>query len=110
MQAMYKQDPKFTADIVVNISVKDDNTIPNSKVKLRDDGEGDLKIWAVPNCLQVENRYLVSVDIGGKSTTSDYTVMTVIDRFGMIPTVNFHAFLVSFFNLNTSSLPNCLQV
>ena len=32
MQAMYKQDPKFTADIVVNISVKDDNTIPNSKV------------------------------------------------------------------------------
>ena len=87
MQAMYKQDPKFTADIVVNISVKDDNTIPNSKVKLRDDGEGDLKIWAVPNCLQVENRYLVSVDIGGKSATSDYTVMTVIDRFGMIPTV-----------------------
>ena len=33
MQAMYKQEPKFTADIVVNISVKDDNTIPNSKVR-----------------------------------------------------------------------------
>lgn len=88
LQAAYKKDPEYTADICIDISTKNDNTISNSKIKLRDDGEGDLKIWEVPTILQVENRYLVSVDIGGKSTTSDYTVMTVIDRFGMIPTIN----------------------
>lgn len=87
MQKAYKADPLYTADIVVNTSVKDESTLKKSKIELRTDGEGDLKIWAVPNCLQVENRYLVSVDIGGKSTSSDYTVMTVIDRFGLIPTI-----------------------
>ena len=87
LQKACKADPLYTADIVVNTSVKDESTIKKSKIELRTDGEGDLKIWAVPNCLQVENRYLVSVDIGGKSSSSDYTVMTVIDRFGLIPTI-----------------------
>ena len=87
LQKKYKREPLYTADIMVNTSVKDESTIAKSKIEIRTDGTGDLKIWAVPNVLQVENRYIVSVDIGGKSSTSDYTVMTVIDRFGMIPTI-----------------------
>lgn len=56
-------------------------------VKVRDDKTGEMKIWAMPNnnILQVVNRYVVSVDIGGSSSTSDYSVMTVIDRKGTIP-------------------------
>ena len=87
LQKKYKKAPMYTADIVVNTSHKNEETIKKSKIEIRTDGEGDLKIWAVPNCLKIENRYIVSVDIGGKSTTSDYTVMTVIDRFGLIPTI-----------------------
>jgi len=48
-----------------------------------DDGQA-LRIWQMPDCLKVDNRYVVSVDIGGRSKTSDFTVMTVIDRFGMM--------------------------
>ena len=48
-----------------------------------DDGQS-LRIWQMPDCLKVDNRYVVSVDIGGRSKTSDFTVMTVIDRFGMM--------------------------
>ena len=80
--------PKFLADIVTS-GKKSYDTIRNSKITIRDDGEGELKIWSLPNnqILRVSDRYVVSVDIGGKSSTSDYTVMTVIDRMGMMPSV-----------------------
>ena len=48
-----------------------------------DDGQA-LRIWQMPDCLKVEHRYVVSVDIGGRSQKSDFTVMTVIDRFPMM--------------------------
>ena len=86
LQKKYKREPIYTADIIIDGN-KNESSIEKSKISIRTDGDGDLKIWAVPNCLKVENRYLVSVDIGGKSSTSDYTVMTVIDRFGMLPTI-----------------------
>lgn len=48
-------------------------------------GDGEiLKIWRQRDCLKVANRYIVSVDIGGRGKNSDYTVMTVIDRFEMM--------------------------
>ena len=50
----------------------------------------ELKIWKAPNnhILKVRNRYVVALDIGGASPTSDYSVMTVIDRFGLVPGVD----------------------
>ena len=80
--------PKFLADIVTS-GKKSYNTIRDSKITIRDDGEGELKIWSLPNnqILRVSDRYVVSVDIGGKSSTSDYTVMTVLDRMGIMPSV-----------------------
>lgn len=48
-----------------------------------DDGQ-ILRIWYKPDILKVNNRYIVSVDIGGKGRNSDFTVMTVIDRFPMM--------------------------
>lgn len=61
----------------------------DADIRVRDDKQGELKVWADPNnhLLNVKNRYLVSVDIGGKSITSDYTVMTVFDLMGLCPEV-----------------------
>lgn len=43
-----------------------------------------LRIWQGPDALKVNDRYVVSVDIGGRSQKSDFTVMTVIDRFPLM--------------------------
>lgn len=49
-----------------------------------------LKIWTMPNdgidtdTERVANRFVVSVDIGGRSFRSDNSVISVFDRFGML--------------------------
>jgi hypothetical protein len=43
--------------------------------------EGNLWIWDFPDELKMSNRYIVVVDIGGKSDKADYSVITVLDRF-----------------------------
>ena len=54
-------------------------------LRLYEDTAGCLKIWERPNKLGIyRNRYLVSVDIGGKYATSDYSVITVFDRLGQM--------------------------
>ena len=80
--------PKYIADIVTT-GEKSTEAIKKAKITIREDGEGELKIWSLPNnkILRVADRYVVSVDIGGKSSTSDYTVMTVLDRMGMMPSM-----------------------
>ena len=85
LQEAYKKPPIHFADIVLS-GKKGREMINTSEIKFRPEREGEMKIWAVPNAnvLRVRNRYLVSVDIGGNSDKADYTVMTVIDRFGMI--------------------------
>lgn len=46
---------------------------------------GPLKIWDMPDPQnQMLNRYFVSVDIGGKYKTSDYSCITVLDRADMM--------------------------
>lgn len=49
-----------------------------------------LKIWTMPNdgidpdTERVTNRYVVTVDVGGRSYRSDNSVISVFDRFGML--------------------------
>lgn len=58
-------------------------------IKFKADEHGCMKIWALPNTsLPIKDRYIVSVDIGGRSRTSDYSVITVLDRIGMMSGVN----------------------
>ncbi len=46
-------------------------------------GAGDFKVWEAPATdARYANRYVVSVDIGGRSSKSDYSVIAVIDRMG----------------------------
>lgn len=46
--------------------------------------DGELKVWRMPgrDVCRWTDRYLVSVDIGGRHRNSDYSVVTVIDRMG----------------------------
>ena len=46
---------------------------------------GHLWIWAFPDrSITVKNRYVVPVDIGGKSKGADWSVIRVIDKYWMI--------------------------
>lgn len=82
MSAKYKKAPIFVGNIMGD-DEKGVDALKNVRLVDRIDDGQILKIWQKPDCLQVENRYVVSVDIGGRSRTSDYTVITVIDRFLM---------------------------
>lgn len=47
------------------------------------DSKGCLKVWSFPDrSRRIVDRYVVAVDIGGRSTASDFSVIAVIDRCG----------------------------
>lgn len=46
---------------------------------------GTLWLWQMPDKIKrIENRYVVSMDIGGRSDSADWTVISVIDRYMML--------------------------
>ena len=46
---------------------------------------GCFKIWTRPDTsIKVARRYIVSVDVGGRSAKADYSVITVLDRYWML--------------------------
>lgn len=49
-------------------------------VRFRADSQGALKIWRMPDTRNFDGRYLVVVDVGGRSIGSDWSVAVVIDR------------------------------
>lgn len=54
-------------------------------LRLYESEAGELQIWQQPEDVgKYRNRYLVSVDIGGKYASSDYSVITVFDRLDML--------------------------
>ncbi len=78
-----KKEPMYIGNIVSDYE-KGEKAIETARfVETVGDGQV-LRVWEMPNCLKVSDRYVVSVDIGGRSQTSDFTVMTVIDRLGMM--------------------------
>lgn len=49
---------------------------------VEDSKNGKCKIWALPDLEnELQNRYVVSVDIGGRSEKADKSVIRVIDRY-----------------------------
>lgn len=56
-------------------------------LKFVHDGQGQLWVWEYPETFTDEKvmyRYLVTVDIGGRSDDSDWSVISVIDRYDMM--------------------------
>ncbi|MCM1504889.1 MAG: hypothetical protein NC127_06815 [Muribaculum sp.] len=48
-----------------------------------EDAKGALSVWKTPaEGVSGRGRYVVAVDVGGRSAASDYSVIAVIDRFG----------------------------
>ncbi|WP_270737512.1 hypothetical protein [Coprobacter fastidiosus] len=51
----------------------------------KEEGGGRLQIWSFPDAdMSVKDRYLVVVDIGGRSSKADYSVIVVYDRYWML--------------------------
>ena len=52
------------------------------ELSFKEDTTGSLKVWEKPDTeLDISNRYIVSVDIGGRSHSADWSVISVIDRY-----------------------------
>lgn len=83
---MYCREPMYVGD-VRGKATKDKLALED--VRFVEEEHGSMKVWAMPNAsLNVKNRYVVSVDIGGRSRTSDYSVITVLDRMPMMAGMN----------------------
>ncbi|MBQ2979867.1 MAG: hypothetical protein IJE18_07145 [Bacteroidaceae bacterium] len=56
-----------------------------TQLALEQQHNGLFQIWAMPDTsTQVARRYIVSVDVGGRSAKADYSVITVLDRYWLI--------------------------
>lgn len=51
-------------------------------LQFRNDTQGQLKVWEMPDKkFKTKDRYIVSVDVGGRSDKADYSVILVLDRW-----------------------------
>lgn len=56
-------------------------------IKFTEDHQGELWIWEHPEIFEkerIKNRYLVVVDIGGRGSKADWSVICVFDRYWMM--------------------------
>lgn len=80
----YCKPPVYVGDLYANAR-QGREALQN--IKFTQDNKGLLTIWALPEIdptERVTDRYLVSVDIGGRSSKADYSVICVFDRLFMI--------------------------
>ena len=76
--------PKYVGDVYAK---GDEGKDALKELRFREDHQGLLWIWALPEVEQDEkvmNRYLVVVDIGGRSRKADWSVIVVFDRLYMM--------------------------
>lgn len=72
--------PKFVGELIADATYGA-GAIDNSMQFVPGDN-GTLWLWAMPDKERtVSNRYVVSMDIGGKHNDADWTVISVIDRY-----------------------------
>lgn len=75
--------PKYIGDVYAD---RDSGKEAFRNVRFVEDGQGDLWVWALPEIDPdeiVTDRYLVVVDIGGRSHKADWSVIAVFDRLFM---------------------------
>lgn len=76
--------PKFTGEFVGKAQK---GTEALQELAFQHDKHGNLHLWAMPDIdpqEMVTERYLIVVDIGGRSTKADWTVIVVFDRLYMM--------------------------
>lgn len=78
------RDPKWKGEIYAD-GVEGEAAL--SRVRFSEEGGGSLWVWSRPEQYaeeRIENRYLVSVDIGGRGDKADWSVIVVFDRINMM--------------------------
>ena len=74
--------PPIAEGELVSDAGKGENVLKN--IRFIQKRLGDLKIWEFPDKeANISNRYLVTVDVGGRSSKADWSVIRVFDRFMM---------------------------
>lgn len=76
--------PKFVGDIYGD---GDEGEAAITNLRFTEDHQGMLWVWALPEIdeqEEVTDRYLVVVDIGGRSRKADWSVIVVFDRLYMM--------------------------
>lgn len=76
--------PRFIGDICAD---SDNGEKALLNLRFTDDRQGLLSIWALPEAdddCTIADRYLAVVDVGGRSSKADWSVILVIDRLNMI--------------------------
>ena len=79
------REPRKVGDIYANA---DEGQHALEGLRFGEDKQGQLWIWALPDTPDQNNivldRYLTVVDVGGRSSKADWSVVVVIDRFAMM--------------------------
>jgi len=79
--------PRFVGEVT---GLDDEGRDTLTNLRFCEDSQGHLSIWAMPELPEpddteiVQDRYLVVVDIGGRSTKADWSVICVFDRMLMM--------------------------
>lgn len=76
--------PKYVGDIYAD---GDEGEAALKNLRFKEDNQGVLWVWALPEIdeqEEVTDRYLVVVDIGGRSRKADWSVIVVFDRIYMM--------------------------
>ncbi len=70
--------PLCLSEVLCN---SDDMWLRGQLQEIADDGRGTLSVWKLPDSgsENYRNRYVVAVDVGGRSDKSDYSVILVLD-------------------------------
>ena len=76
--------PKYIGEVYTEMNCGADCL---ENLRFKEDSQGQLFVWELPEILptqKITDRYLVVVDIGGRSKKADWSVIVVFDRYWMI--------------------------
>lgn len=74
----YCREPKFKGDMFADARYGKESI--GKSLKFSETPDGDLWLWAKPES-GYKNRYVVSLDIGGRTDKADFSVISIIDRY-----------------------------
>lgn len=79
---VYNRKPDFIGDFE-GASQAGEQALNN--IKFVDNSQGNCFVWEMPDKTRnIKNRYVVPVDIGGRTHVADYSIIRVIDRAPML--------------------------
>lgn len=74
--------PKFIGDVYAD---GDEGKAAFKNLRFREDKQGILWIWQLPEKgIKVSDRYITTVDVGGRGKKADWSVIRVFDRYWMM--------------------------